>query len=295
MSRIIVTGGSGYIGSKLTKSLIEHGYEVCVLVRSSSNLYRLDSIKGQVKVEFYNGKYSSIKKVFTSFKPDAVIHLAAETRIVHEEEKLDLYVDANIRYGLHVLEAMKQTGVSKFINTGSYWQHDNDEKYRANTVYAAAKEAFIQIIKYYVDMAGLAAITLKLYNVYGEDDDREKLFTHLDNAHRDGVSLDMTPGEQKISMVHIDDVIDGYIQALKLLETMHGQYAEYYMPAAKHSLREIVDIYQKASNREVKINWGVIDYRSNQVMDPYIGPSVPGWRATISLAEGVRRAIYGNK
>lgn len=293
MPKIIVTGGSGYIGSKLTKFLIEHGYEVCVLVRSTSNLYRLNSIKGQVRVEFYNGKYSSIKKVLTNFKPEAVIHLAAETRIVHEEEKLDLYIDANIRYGLHILEAMKQTGVSKFINTGSYWQHDDSEQYRANTVYAAAKEAFIQIIKYYVDMAGLAAITLKLYNVYGEDDDREKLFTHLDAAHRDGLSLDMTPGEQKISMVHIDDVVSGYMQTLKLLEAKRACYAEYYMPSEIHSLKDIVDTYQKTSKREVKINWGAIDYRSNQVMNPYIGPLIPGWSSTISLAEGVRRVLYG--
>ena len=83
-------------------------------------------------------------------------------------------------FGAHILEAMALTSVSYFINTGTYWQHyGGSSTYSPSCFYAATKQSFQDILKYYTDSKLIKSITLKLFDTYGPNDSRAKIFTIL--------------------------------------------------------------------------------------------------------------------
>ena len=93
---------------------------------------------------------------------------------------------------------MTVNGVSKIINTGTFWQHYENREYSPTCLYAATKQAFESILHYYVEAKFLMIITLILFDSYGPSDPRPKLFSLLQEARQSEKVIAMSPGEQKI-------------------------------------------------------------------------------------------------
>lgn len=138
----------------------------------------------------------------------------------------------------------------------------------------------------------LKVITLKLFDTYGPDDFRPKLFSLLTKNAVGQQTLDMSPGEQMVDFVYIDDVIDAYVLAAHRLQTEmvagHEQYA--VSSGAPVKLKQVVMTYNRICGNKLKINWGGRPYRPREVMTTWTkGPMLPGWSPKIGLEEGIKK------
>ena len=201
---------------------------------------------------------------------EVVFHLASLFIAEHESKDVDNLLNSNIVFGTHLLEGMKESENKLLINTGTSWQHYNSEEYNPVDLYAATKEAFEKIIKYYVEAEGIRCVTLKLFDTYGENDKRPKLINLLNKFADEGKELDMSLGEQKLDLVHIDIVTDTFIKAYELLKNNKEIRNEVYgVSSGKQiSLREIVENFEREIGKKLKINWGARPYRKREVMEP---------------------------
>ncbi len=139
-------------------------------------------------------------------------------------------IEGNILFGTLLLEAMVATGVSRLVNTGTAWQHFEDvETYRPVCLHAATKQAFEDILAYYVDARGLEATSLMLYDTYGPGDPRPKLISLLKKQLHADAALNMSSGEQ--------------------------------IP-----LRKVVDLFSQVAGKPIVVNWGNRPYRDRGVM-----------------------------
>jgi nucleoside-diphosphate-sugar epimerase len=235
---------------------------------------------------------ASLVSIFQKNVPDVVFHLAAET----DACQIDALVESNILFGTQLLEAMTQTGTQYFVNTGSYWQHYQGKGYNPVNFYAATKEAFENILKHYTESGSIQAVTLKLFDVYGPGDERNKLFNQLNDAYLRQETLAMSPGEQKLDLVYVDDVVEAYSRAADLLcsNSAAELNADYAVTSLKYvSLKKVVELYQRVSKRHIKINFGARPYRDREVMIPWKGKPVPGWKARVPLETGIRLTVAG--
>lgn len=187
---------------------------------------------------------------------------------------------------------MAANGVTGIVNTGTSWQHYENKPYSPVNLYAATKQAFEDILQYYVEARGMKAITLKLFDTYGPNDPRPKLFHLLEKIAREGNTLAMSPGEQLIDLVYIDDVIDFFILAAKSLMAgkvdMHECYAVTSGKPVK--LRDLVEIYSQATGNKLLIEWGGRPYRQREVMATWNeGATIAGWNPSITLEDGIKR------
>jgi nucleoside-diphosphate-sugar epimerase len=195
-----------------------------------------------------------------------------------------------VLFGNQLLEAMKVNELSNLINTGTSWEHYNNEVYNPVCLYAATKQAFEVIMEYYIQACGIKAITLKLFDTYGPDDFRPKLFNLLNKAAVTGEPLDMSEGEQLIDLVHIDDVVEAYlISALRLLDKQVTQHERYAVSSGNPlPLKELVKLYAEVTGQAIPLHWGARPYRDREVMVPwFLGSSLPGWKPLVSLSEGI--------
>jgi UDP-glucose 4-epimerase len=165
--KIIVTGGSGFIGSNVVKYLSKK-HEVKIFDFKKPN--NLDN-------EFIQGDITNSKHVINSIKDcDVVIHLAATLGVVNTETNPVLTLDTNLGGTINVLEACKINKIKKIIFSSSSEVYgeplkipmDENDKPIPMTTYGIAKFAAEEYIKAYSKSFGLQYTMFRLFNVYGD-------------------------------------------------------------------------------------------------------------------------------
>lgn len=285
----LVTGATGFVGSHLARRLVREGWRVHILRRAGS---RLPDAAEFVRItnHIHDGSTEGMVHCVAQAKPDVVFHLASLFLSQHTTKDVESLIQSNVLFGNQLLEAMKVNGVNYLINTGTSWQHYDNEDYSPVCLYAATKQAFEAILEYYIQACGFKAITLKLFDTYGPDDPRPKLFYLLNKAATSAEPLDMSKGEQLIDLVHIDDVVGAYlIAAERLLEGSVSQHEIYAVSSGQPlPLQELVQLYAEVSKQAVNVNWGARPYRYREVMVPWNrGNSLVGWSPKINLVDGL--------
>lgn len=291
----LVTGATGFVGSNLACRLLRDGWQVHILSRAGSCLPDMPEFTRMAN-HIHDGSTGGMVACVAKANPDVVFHLASQVSSQHTINEIDSLIQSNVLFGNQLLEAMVVNKVDNFVNTGTFWQHYNNEDYNPVCLYAASKQAFEAILGYYVQACGIKAITLKLFDTYGSNDPRPKLFRLLEKAAKSGESLDMSAGEQLIDLVHIDDVVEAYlVAAQRLLEGKVSQYESYAVSSGQlFSLRKFVELYVATTKQSVSVNWGGRPYRYREVMMPWKnGLALPNWKPAITLVNGMKKLVDG--
>ncbi|KML36104.1 NAD-dependent epimerase/dehydratase family protein [Cytobacillus firmus] len=290
--RALVTGATGFIGSHLSKRLVKDGWIVHVLVREHSNICPLKNSGDSINFHYYNGSMATMTEILKTAKPDVVFHLASMFIAQHTSAQIDSLIQSNITFGVQLAEAMVLNGIYCLINTGTSWQHFEDKDYSPVCLYAATKQAFESLLTYYSESSKLKVINLKLFDSYGPEDYRPKLFSLLRKASFDNSPLIMSPGEQLIDLVYIDDIVDAFLKAASRIEGNDEIRWEDFAVTSRSpiSLKEVVNTYQAVTGKKLSIKWGALPYRKNEVMLPWSkGKLIPGWKPQVSLIEGIKK------
>ncbi len=289
--RALVTGSTGFIGSHLIKHLQAAGWEVHILVRPNTG--RVDTALAGVQVHPYQGKTADVIEAMERSRPDVVFHLASLFLVQHTQQQIVPLIEANVLLGVQLLEAMSGTGVKSLVNTGTSWQHFHSDSFHPVNLYAATKQAFEDILAYYVDAAGIRAVTLSLFDSYGPGDTRRKLLRLLLDCLETNGELQMSPGDQILDLAHVDDICAAFLHAANLVRNPKQPSIECYAVSGgeRMSLREIVATIEKAAGRALHIEWGARPYRPREVMRLWDGPVLPGWQPRITLADGFKALL----
>jgi nucleoside-diphosphate-sugar epimerase len=224
-----------------------------------------------------------------AFAPRRAVHLASLFLASHTPAQVDALIEANLRFSTAFAEACARAGAELFINTGTAWQRFGGEEYRPVNLYAATKEAFEAILRYYEDAMGMRSITIRLGDTYGPDDPRKKLVSILIDHARSGASLAMSPGEQRINLVHVDDVVRGFVLAVETNWEAPSSERTFALRGTETvSLRELVARIGTLSGKDLNVNFGERPYREREVFEPEtLTANLPGWSPEVSLDAGL--------
>lgn len=290
--KILVAGATGFIGSHLVKRFLTDGWDVHILIRESSNLKTIEFCKSDIKMHLYDGTIQTMLTIMESVKPMTVFHLASLFIAEHNSNDITPLLRSNIEFGTHLAEAMVKNNVVNLINTGTSWQHYQNEEYNPVCLYAATKQAYEDILRYYTETNTLKLVNLKLFDTYGPNDYRNKLFALLKKAESCEMPLAMSEGNQFIDLVYIDDVIEAFVLAQKFqLYSQKNKIAAFAV--SSHNpirLKDVAELYSEIIGKKLNINWGKRPYRKREVMVPWNkGQAVPDWIPKIDLREGIKK------
>lgn len=290
--KALVTGATGFIGSHLVRHLLRAEWQVHAIVRPESDHLALDG-QSNLKVHEHNGSMDSLLTILTDTQPDIVFHLASLFLSKHESVDIDRLVKSNILFGAQLVEAMTQVGVKALVNTGTAWQHYESEQYNPVNLYAATKQAFETLLDYYTESNGIRSITLKLHDTYGPSDPRPKLINLLVRVAVSNEPLAMSPGEQQLSLVHIDDVVSAFeIAAERLLEHPEIRREDFSVESAQTcTLKQLVSEFETLVGRKLPISWGGRPYRKREIMVPWNGKKLPQWEQRVELRSGLSNLL----
>jgi CDP-paratose synthetase len=268
--KLIITGANGFIGKHLCKRLQADGLSFACLVRPES--VRTFFVENGIPTIQMGGDASSLAEMLKKENATGIVHLASHFVAEHQEKDLSPLVLSNVLFGTQVLDASVKAGVKWFLNTGTFWQHYNGSEYDPVNLYAATKQALEDIGRFYANAHGLRFCTLKLCDTYGPNDTRNKIFNLWEKIAKSGETLDMSPGDQLIDIVHVDQVVQSYVRLIAGLnsEGLNSENCEsYYVSSSqKISLKELAREYERTNRVKLNINWGGRSYRRREVMVP---------------------------
>jgi len=225
-------------------------------------------LRSRLRVQAIPAEAAGFIRLFSEARYDLVFHLASVFLSEHKPEQIRPMLEANLTFGCHLLEAMAASGCRLLVNTGTSWQHYENADYNPVNLYAATKQAFEDLARYYVEAKGVRMITLKLFDTYGENDPRPKLFPMLAKIAKTQEVLKMSPGEQWVDFVHVDAVCSQFLAAARRLLRHEVEKAETYGVSSGNPkpLRDVVADYANEHGVSLNIEWGSRPYREREVM-----------------------------
>ena len=251
MSKSLVTGGAGFIGSNLVDLLLEQGHQVvCVDNESASNekFYWNDNainVNGDVT------DYKFMKNVFTGV--DYVFHLAAEARLQPAIENPIGAVHRNCVGTTVALQCAREVGAKRFVYSSTSSGYGNNPWPNVETQpddclnpYSASKIAAEKFCKMYYSLYGLETVSLRYFNVFGERCPTRGQYAPVigifDRQKEAGELLTIVgDGKQKRDFVHVRDVARAnYLAATTTLNDCIGEV--FNVGSGKnYSVQEIAD------------------------------------------------------
>lgn len=279
---VLVTGATGYLGSRLVRTLLERGECVAAVVRPGSHLDRLAADAEPVLIATAMEASTVVRRV----APRGIVHCAAPPATAPLPDVLDAAV------ALPAALAEGARGLPRpptLVELGSWWEWDEVGRPIPANSYAAAKTAGRAMLAAAAGAGALRLASLIPHDIYGPDDWRGKVLDQMVAAAREGAHLSATPGRQVLDWVHVDDVIGAILDRLDA--GTFGTGAAISLHALGHerlSLRDVAALISKIVG-PITVAWGAVDYPPNQRMAPGVPhPPPPDWRPTRTLVEHLR-------
>lgn len=295
IKNILVTGGTGFIGSHVIEALLSENFNVILLKRYSSDIWRIkDFFKNIVS---YDVDKIDLKDIFKKNQIDAVIHLATYYKKYHSYYDIEKMIYSNITFPTKLLDLCYEYEVRFFINTGTFFEYDihtlpvsENEKKKAFNLYSSTKISFEEILSFYSDK--VKCIALKIFSPYGEKDNEYRLIPTLIKKAIKNEEIHLSEGFQKLDFIYVKDIANAYIKAIKSIKEIDNLESFNIGTGFPYSIREIVLLIQEILDKEISVVWG------NPAQDIPIcyadiakAKEILKWQPLYSLREGLSRTI----
>ena len=319
--KILVTGGTGYIGSHTVCELLDNGYEVVIIDNLvNSKIDVLDSIKTITgkDVKFYQGDVQNrdlLNTIFKENKIDGVIHFAGLKAVGESVQKPILYYDNNLNSTLVLLSVMAENNCKNIVFSSSATVYGNPEMLPLtedcktggttnpygttklfierilNDLYIADNEWSIALLRYF-NPIGAHKSGLIGENPNGIPNNLMpyiiKVATgELPKLNVFGNDYDTPDGTGVRDYIHVVDLAKGHIKAIEKI--VQGPGVKTYNLGTGHgySVLEIVKTFEKVNNVEVK--YEIVERRAGDIASCYADPTKAfeelGWKAEKEIDE----------
>ena len=274
-TRVLVTGGAGYIGSVVVDQLLQRGHHVVVLDDLSRG-HRAAVAREASFVQGGIGDRELVDALLERERIEAIIHLAAYALVPESVAQPQMYVTNNVAAARILLEAAGKTGVARFVFSSSCAVYGHpatvpigeDAPQAPVNPYGETKRDFERLLAEHAPRYGMSVVSLRYFNAAGataqrgEDHDPE---THL-IPNVLGAALGTRPavdvfgtdyptpdGSAVRDFVHVADIADAHVAALDVRLDGMGPYAVNLGTGAGHSVRQVVDAARRVTGKTISV------------------------------------------
>jgi GDP-L-fucose synthase len=294
MSRVLVTGGSGFLGSHLVARLEAAGHDVVVARRRDYDLTRFDDAE----------------RLYADARPELVFHLAAEVGgIGANRANPGRYWYANLMMGAHVLELSRMNAVRKTVVAGTVCAYPkftpvpfkeddlwNGYPEETNAPYGVAKKSILVGAQSYREQYGLDTIFLLPANLYGPRDNFDLDTSHVIPAlirkmtDATGDVVLWGDGSPTREFLYVDDAAEGLLLAA---ERYDGAEPVNLGTGVETSIRELAELIAELTGFEGELVWDTTmpNGQPRRQLDASRAEQLFGFRAATVLRDGLENTI----
>lgn len=287
--RILITGGNGYLGTKIVKELVKRGNTAVLSILEGTDVQMLSNMPN---VEIYGTTTDEIEKACTS-NIDCVLHLA--TLYGRKNEEPNKILQANLMYPMEILYNSIKNNVKYFFNMDTAINEFTNE-------YSMSKKQFRNWGKYYAENNKIRFINMVSEHFYGPHDNTVKFIANMLKQLKENTPyIETTLGEQERAFIYIDDLIEAILKIIDYESSKNlNEFVEYEIgPEQNTKIKDALLIMKKLTASKSEIKFGAIPYRKNEEMKSSCDNSKLksiGWKQnTLTFEEGIKKILKEEK
>lgn len=318
--KLLVTGGAGFIGSAVVRLAVAQGHDVVNLdaLTYAACLENLVDVQDSPLYRFEQADIrdrAALDRIFTTHRPDAVMHLAAESHVDRSIDGPSDFIDTNITGTFHLLEAARAywsaTGRPEtfrfhhistdevFGTLGATGQFTEDTPYAPNSPYSASKAASDHLVRAWAETYGLPVVLTNCSNNYGPYHFPEKLIPVVILNALAGKPIPIYGnGENVRDWLYVEDHADALLTVLQ-----NGAIGRSYNIGGENEARNIdlvhmictlLDRMQPAARPYSDQITFVTDrpgHDARYAIDPTRMRTELGWRPSVTLEQGLEKTV----
>ncbi|MFO1020882.1 MAG: GDP-L-fucose synthase [Planctomycetales bacterium] len=298
-SRIVVTGGAGFLGKGVCRQLRERGCREILIPR---------------RKEYDLTDREQVRRLYDAMRPDVVLHLAAEVGgIGANRDNPGRFFYANLMMGVNLIEEARLRGLKKFVQVGTvcaypkftpvpFREEDlwNGYPEETNAPYGVAKKALLVMLQSYRQQYGLNGIFLLPVNLYGPEDNFDLQTSHVIpalirkyvEAQEQGLKQVTAWGTGSASreFLYVDDCAEGLVRAT---ESYDGEEPINLGSGQEITIKDLTLLIAELTGFEGEIVWDASkpDGQPRRCLDTSRAKKWLGFEARVGLREGLARVI----
>lgn len=321
--RLLVTGGAGFIGSAACRYFVKKGWTVCN-VDKLTYAANLDNLRGVISDPRYHFVEADIcdketmRSVFAKFRPDAVLHLAAESHVDRSLEDANTFIETNVVGTVNLLQVALDYWIASGKNVGFRFHHVSTDEvygdlpldghdrftettpYNPSSPYSASKAASDFMVMSWHRTFGLPVVLSNCSNNYGPYQNTEKLIPLMIIQGLRGSSMPVYGNGQNIrDWLHVDD----HIEALELVLTRGELGRRYNIGGSNewaniHVVKQICNYLDERLPLKSRSHHGLITYVTDRpghdlryAIDDALVRLEFGWRPRRDFLQGLAETV----
>ena len=297
---ILITGAAGFVGSNLARYFVSRGIKVNIIIKRSSNTWRLNDIIKKTNVHYADiSDINNVKKIIKKIKPQTIYHLAThggysdQTDLVKIKKSI---LDATY----NLINECKKYKFNIFINTGSSSEYGFKNKamkesdiLEPNSYYSVFKSSASLYCQYESLKSNIQIVTIRPFHVYGPYERSNRLIPSLIRNMLNDKKVKLVSPKVSRDMIYISDVVNFYIMVANK-KNLKGEIFN-LGSGKKTTIKEIYSLLKKITNYKVKNYWGSMKNRywdqsiwySNNL---YVKTKL-NWKPEVDLKKGLANTV----
>lgn len=300
---VLITGANGFIGSHLTKRLVEKGASVNIFVREKSDKASIKDLKGHVRT--WHGdirNFEVVNNCIQNSMPQVIFHLAGMRDVTRDINLIDPMIDANLKGTMNIVRAAIESKIKleSFVNTGSSEEYGDgevpfseDQREIPVSPYSASKVAATYFCQMLHKSMGFPSVTLRPFLTYGPGQTHDMFIPSLIKHCIDGKNFKMTKGDQTREFNYVDDVVEAFIVA-SVKKNARGQILN-IGNGIEYSIKDVAEKIKDMMGSNIKLLVGALPKRPGETKHFFSNNqksrNILGVAKETGLDEGLQKTI----
>ena len=274
--KIGIIGSNGFLGKNLS-----------VFLKKKNNVKNFSSYNDLKKKWF-----ATVCKEIKNYAPDIIINCAASQILDDNLKSIEKLIYSNLYSQSGFLNAAKtQKNFIGFITFGSRWEYNQKGDYQPNSFYAATKHASDYLLQYFSNKQ-TTIVSLKIFDTYGENDNRKKILNLLLKSYKNQTTLKLSPGKQEIDLVNILDICELVSKICTDIKIKKIRGFKKFTVSSKKPIKliQLIKILKKNLKKNLNVKIGALGYRKSESMKCLRKTyNYPLWKPRFKLVDDLKK------
>ena len=274
---VLITGASGFIGSHLTRRLVEHEADVHIFVRQESDLWRLKGLVAN-KVKVWSSDINDsarIQRFIKQINPRRIFHLASSVNPKRSLNLFDEMISVNIQGTVTLLKALEEIDLESFIYVGTCEEYGDGEapftegqREAPVSPYSASKTSAVHFCQMFQKITGKRVAIVRPFLTYGPGQTSNMLVPSLiRHCLNHEAEFLMTNGQQTREFNYVSDIVGGILR-ISGCKKSSGEVVN-IGNGKEYKVIEVARLIVKILDSSIKLKCGALDYRKGETSHFY--------------------------